>query len=651
MRIAQGKEPSKQPLLPWVEFSLSAFLVCALAYLLAPLVTNPTPFMDEGYYMGATHSILKGDLLLHKYAFDKPFLLAWMPLPGILLFGENPIGFHVMPLLFSLVGVVLFFLALQGATLARTLIQTVLNGGFSLFLFTLPALRSLEVSNFCEPYLLFFGSLILYGLTNKKSRFQDSTLARIFICGLFVKFSFALWAPVLGFADFVVGKRTWPTGFREWVRTLVVETVRWLKLGKVFLIIGLIITAWNAVPFSAILWFSGMSGVGVPRFDGVFAPLLNLGDRTIQWVSILVSSLGVPFSSFAGTLILMFASINLYRRGLSGWLLLALISAAVHFFAYPITGVQLLSRYIVQFLPLFVFTLALIASRVGVLRLGVLALLGTFCFLNLREPAGAIGGDERLGREAYVLREDLDRSRTVLSNGNLWVTEAFHDQLINSGCLSRACFDDFHSGIAVQRDHFLLKDNTLWRIVPRSIQDSSNHSRPGFMSISSTELAELVLKRLKIHKAVALERILETGAYQEATEPYEGYRIHRLYDGSSFTLKARVTRGVSGLVEIGQEVGVEFVLGFNDARESPKEFNQPRTLLMARILLFKIGDRDVTDLIMPLFHRGYTFPVAILKRPWSSEELILAPKFTKEGGAEGISYSILSLGTGVNQRR
>jgi hypothetical protein len=68
--------------------------------------------MDESLFIGSSLNILKGDFLLRDYALDKPFLMAWWPIIGIVLAGANPIGFRLSGIIFSAIGfyfLMLFF--------------------------------------------------------------------------------------------------------------------------------------------------------------------------------------------------------------------------------------------------------------------------------------------------------------------------------------------------------------------------------------------------------------------------------------------------------------------------------------------------------------------------------------------------------------
>ena len=77
-------------------------LVVASFLLALPRFLHPSLHMDESYYINASLRILSGEIFLQNTAFDKPFLTAWLPIPGILLFGENAIGFHFIHFLFYL---------------------------------------------------------------------------------------------------------------------------------------------------------------------------------------------------------------------------------------------------------------------------------------------------------------------------------------------------------------------------------------------------------------------------------------------------------------------------------------------------------------------------------------------------------------------
>jgi hypothetical protein len=557
------------------------------------LIFAPNLFMDEGYYLGATHQVLNGDLFLRNYSFDKPFLLALWPLPGVLLFGENPFGFHFIPTLGFIGAFVLFYKT------ATTLGSKRVSAFFlSLLLFSLPSLQSLSISNFCEPYILFLTTLILY-LVVKKAPLR--WISNVFFLGFFTKYSF------LSVLPFVLASSALNAGeiSLRWIFRYAKE---FILAGKYLLFLGLIYLFLNQVPFKSITWFSVFSTYSTN------AP--SLSTRFVNWFSLF----GEQFTSkplwltlllaiFVGTVASMMKSEKRSYSSLS-LLWIAILPA---FLILPISAAPLLGRYLLIVLILFFLLLAHLIGRSNVITISI-----AFCGLLALYPVKRSPIDSNIvsARNAYEIRNELNRNNVILQDDSLWVTSLFRDRVISSGCTSKKCSDEFQKGTKSQHFQYVFEKSQLSRILPDQVMIKDRQIDSG---LSPDDIALGLLGSMRLKKSVKIEDVSFTDS--------DTAKIPLLYDGSIVKIGVSVEKGLPLFVNHGDRAEISAQLWIHDLHDYPARFNQPRFQLMARFLSFKVKDREIIDFVMPYFFKGYSVPISNLAPVWDENKWLLSPHF------------------------
>jgi hypothetical protein len=551
------------------------------------LLFSPTPFMDEGYYLGATHSILRGDLLLHGYGFDKPFLLPFWPIPGIILLGETPLGFHFVPLMCYLASFCGFFLILQKLSLSFFR-----NLAFSMMVFSIPIMQQHGISNFCEAYLIFFAVLLVYGILENKS---GRWLSRVFFLGLFTKYSFLLLGPLLVADEWLKCNRQ--KTFKDWQ----VWAIQFLKESRWILIAALVYSFANRTPFASITWFNALLAKNPAS--------VGLGARTLAWVRILFQNIGDPYLAWPliTIAVLGFVVSIVFHRG-SKYFWLFGVPIFLLFLSLPFSNAALINRYAVLFMPFFFIGVFLIIKRwvwlplmLSLVAVGILD----------QKPRPNIGGEAPFGRLLYVVRQEINRSYVILHNDYLWQSEVFRDRTLNGGNTDESCILEAQKGVESQHFQFVLKDQKLTRVIPSGV------ITPASISLTQEEIAILVLKNLKLGKAFTITQVAVSEGEEKGTQ---------FFDGSHLTLTAKANRSIPLLLAQGDLIQIEAKLGFNDSREYPESFNQPRYVLVARIDRVQLRQTEITDIMMPQFFSGYTVPVAVMEKTFKPNRWLSLPK-------------------------
>lgn len=196
----------------------------------------PSFHMDESYYIGAAIRVLEGDLFLTTYKFDKPFLNALWYIPGILIAGDNALGFRLSALIatgFGLWWLSKIFLCIFEKQTSRSHYWSLV---FAFLFYQSPLVNSYTLSAFAEPYLL----ALLFGALYYWSHQKDKRISYMFFsAAFFTKFTGLLWAPIYLFSI-------------DWRRPLVglsKETQYLLKAAWPIFILGLFYTLTNAKKF------------------------------------------------------------------------------------------------------------------------------------------------------------------------------------------------------------------------------------------------------------------------------------------------------------------------------------------------------------------------------------------------------------------
>lgn len=561
------------------------------------LVFAPNIFMDEGYYLGATHQILSGDIFMRTYSFDKPFMVALWPLPGIWLFGENPFGFHFVPLVFFFSSFVLFYQSIVTFGVKR-----ISAFSLSLFLFTIPAFQSQFISNFCEPYL-FFLTFLTFFLVARKAPMK--WVSNVFFLGLFTKYSFLSVFPFIIVADMMKhGDCT--------VKRAVRFTKEFFASGKWTIAVWFAYLVLNQAPFKSITWFSA--------FSTYTAESPSFFNRVSNWVG----ALGDQFH-YQGLFLLCILSITVgcvfslikfnLRQNLK--LILVLISLFLSFLILPLSSAPVIGRYVLSVMPFLFMALAVSIGKSSFSAI-VIAVIGlSYLYPVKRNP---IDGNAELARNVYEVRSELNRNGVILHDDQLWVTTAFRDKLISSGCTSKECLDQFSNGVKHQPFQFMFKNGELSRILSDQTVVTDREIDSG---ITLKEVSAGLLSSMRLKKTVKVEEI--------TTESGHSSDSRTLYDGSIINIRLSILKGLSGVIKQGDTATLAVKLWVHDLHDYPDHFNQPRFQLMGRFKSFKVKDLEMLDFIMPYFFKGYSIPISNLHPIWNGNRRLLSPVVRTDG--------------------
>ncbi len=542
-----------------------------LGVLAIPLLTNPSLHIDEGYYLGASRAILDGDLLLRGYGFDKPFLIALWPIPGILLLGKQALGFRLMALLAYLTSFVVFYQTLRKVLEGRLLALLVAG-----LLFLTPTFFVHGVSNFCEPYLILCAVLILYGVGRGAT---DAFLSRVFFLGVFTKFSFVLYLPLL-----------LPRIRKSGIRAFLKPAFPILGLAVLYMIS-------NPIKFGSVTWFTHF-----------------VSDQHTEsfWVRVLHRASDVFHSLDSVTLT------TLLMLAISGWwiwkrpalrsdesLLPAVVGA--HLFIFLFMGAKFYPRYVVQSLPA-VFLLA--AQGLALFRgTGVRArLLEPALIFGLLSLLISIGGHPRtpvdedrvLGRELHLYGTEANHEGAWVQNAYLWQSAPFGGRARDDGCLTPGCEQAVRTAHPWFENAYVFSDQKLKR-GPLYTGSGSRVKREEVPHRESAKtIAQNLLRALRLGRTYEVESLV--------IEPASNRDSGAWFMESGVRLKAKPKPGKSvplPPIELRFRVGVH---EFHQGRAFPK----PIYTLLARVDELKIGSAELTDLILPLFFEGYVLPLGNL---------------------------------------
>jgi 4-amino-4-deoxy-L-arabinose transferase-like glycosyltransferase len=534
-------------------------------------MVHPSLHIDEGYYLGATRAILGGDLLLRTYSFDKPFLVALWPIPGVLLFGMNSIGFRLMAWLSYGVSFVLFARVLQKELVSRIL--SLLVAGV---LFAVPTFFVHGVSNFCEPILILCSVLLLYGLSSGAS---VVFLSRVFFLGVFTKYSFFLYLPLLFPAIARVGIRAF------------------FKPSIPFFAIGLLYSVANPIKFGSLTWFSHFV---LDKHQDPF--LVRTWNRMFE---IFYSLDSVVLSA-----LLMSGAVGWWIRknpALRSEALLLPGVVVLHFLIYLFMGANFYPRYVVQSLPA-VFLLAvrgLVALRGGGFRANlvdpalVIALVPLLISIARvdREPVEL---DLGLGRELQLYGALANHEGAWVQNAYLWQTAPFSGKSTNTGCVEAACSGRFRAAHPLFEKGYRIAEGKLRRLPLWTGAGERLIREEIWLKANASGVSAQVLEALRLKKTYEVVRL--------EIEPQQTPESGSIFLPKGIRLLARPLPGKSSLLP---EIEIRFTPGIHEFHRG-SEFPRPVYQVLARVEDLRIAGKDVLDGVMPLFFGGYSIPLEIL---------------------------------------
>jgi len=536
-----------------------------------PLTMNPSLHVDEGYYLGAARTLLDGDIFLRTYSFDKPFMVAIWPLPGMLLFGINSFGFKLTAWLSYGLSFVLFAKVLQ-----KVLGNRVLSDLVAAILFSVPTFFVHGVSNFCEPFLILCSVLLFYGLTTGAS---IVFLSRVFFLGFFTKYSFALYFPLL---LPLVRK----VGFRAFLRP---------SVG----ILGLALVYWisNPIKFGSLTWFSHFV---LDRHDDPF--FVRTWKRAVSIFQSLDSKV-LSFLLLTGMVGWWSRSKSMFR---SESILLPIV-VAIHLVIYLFMGAHFYPRYVVQSLPA-IFLLAvhgLATVRGGSVRsrlidpaliIALLVLLVSVA-RNDRQP---VDQDRELGRELHLYGSEANHEGAWVQNAYLWQSAPFGGKSSNEGCLDPVCSERVRTVHPQFEKGYRFQDGKLRRMPLWAGTPSRVSLEEVWLRMSPESLATKVLDALRLKKTYQVGRV--------------DLDSHQVPDSGAIFLPRGIrllAHPLPGKMLLLPEIEIRFTLGIHEFHQGAG-FPRPIYQLLARVEALRIGGVDFLDGVMPLFFGGYVIPIEIL---------------------------------------
>ena len=117
MKIAAASAKQRfSRFLAWEYAGLCLLVLFVFVLHMAAIMRPASPVFDEQYYVPDARSILAGD---GSERIEHPPLGKLIIAGGMALFGDNPFGWRIMPVIFSLAGIVLFYLICRRLNLSR----------------------------------------------------------------------------------------------------------------------------------------------------------------------------------------------------------------------------------------------------------------------------------------------------------------------------------------------------------------------------------------------------------------------------------------------------------------------------------------------------------------------------------------------------
>lgn len=563
------------------------------------LLFNPTLFMDESYYLGGTRAILSGDLFLQTHAFDKPFLLPWWPLAGMLSFGYSPLGMRLVALIVYLLSYVYFQKALN-----RLSAQPLTNALLTLTLFQLPLFQSTGISAFAEPFIIFCFTMALYFWSGEVAlRGTGELPARRtlnwFWAGVFTKYSVILWAPLFLGHWAMVTQGRWIGAARDFLAKLRAAIRRhwgWFAAGLLF-------SLTNSAKFASITWFSNLAA-------DLHAPAggLPVAGRFVEWSRMLTSALGFP----ALVWLLVAAALFVERKHLrkNPVFVGALLASLAHFAVIFGSGRSFYDRYLVIFLPGVFLVLSLLIfrlrSRSLVLSVALPIVLAVWAGSAYSRPKRNIAGPPEFGRLLHIVRQELDRPEMIIHTHYVWHLALFARNAIRSGCVTDDCVRFYREGVKEQAFQFALLERLDGKPVLLRAPTGDLRAAPAKAAAAPavpdpaalTRMTESVLGSLRMAKwakVVEVKVLPDAETLRSGTDDLFA-QFQPLHSGPRLLIRAEGK---------GHPIEIEATVAQTDLHEYPHHMNQRRMRPVAVVHRFAIEGRDVTDLAMPLFFGGY----------------------------------------------
>ena len=468
---------------------------------------HPSLHMDESLYLGATLKMLHGDPLLTTYWLDKIPWASLLMIPGVMIAGENALGFHLSGLIAATLGV-LVAQRLLWEMLGRSF-WSVCAMLFYLFINISQFMVFHHASAFTDPFLLLFLLLSLRSLWLSvahhnlmlKDRYEHRAYV-FFTAALLAKFGAFMWAPVLvGYWILRYQDAWWRVGPR-----------RFLHAGRYLWLLALIFMLANPGKLAPIAWFSAL--FAKHPASAKVGMMGVLWQRMSAWVNLGASLLGSPLIMTALLLVTVsvtvFCGVYLLRLIKSvrprlirewyalftkaqplwaRWTLLLLLPFWAHAFGLCISGASLFDRYLYILVPQLVLSVivglhlvahldggsrrwANVMSRSGLLLLSALGLMVGANGLNVAKQWSYVSKSTiptANARLLYAVRDELPRGSVLHHHARLWFLYPFTiGTTVYPACAEDRCLAEAQIGRApFDRQYVLVEssDHTKWDLV------------------------------------------------------------------------------------------------------------------------------------------------------------------------------------------
>ena len=420
--------------------------------------------MDESYFLAGTLKFLAGDFFLTEYRFDKPFLTWAHLVPGILLFGKTPLGFHFSSLVFLFLAVKTWtqlFLSIfrtgDSEKETRLLFQSVVVFFTVLGFACTPLFVTYGAGSFADSALLFFlGKSLIPLLTRTKEDSKQSADTRKdwqkawfwFACALCIKQTAVLYGPIYFFLwiKTLNSQQKSPAGFVAALKEVILFA---LKSGKVIYLIALFYMLSGPVKLAPLDMF-WQARPDASSSGGILARLGEIADSLSLSVSI-----GLSMSSLLAILALV-SQYRLSKKQESGkysfQINLALaVALGLHFLALVFGG-KYFDRYLLILLPQFFLTLSAIFSSSSIktrLAGNILTLgLAILTCLSLSSDSWQKKLPSReWGQALYRIAEEYQEGSAVYANQLIWYTRPFATiNPVRIICREERCLNDQFTG-------------------------------------------------------------------------------------------------------------------------------------------------------------------------------------------------------------
>lgn len=334
---------------------LKIALVVLFVAIALPRLFYPGLHMDEGFYIGAAQRILHGDIFLRDYWFDKLFLGPFLIALGIAIAGPNPVGFHLMGMVCSIVSLFALLSWLKMVFGPRPHVKSiVIMVLLAIAIFIQPFMMLHHASAFTDPLLLMF--LLLFGKNVYRASIVLKDAGTPYARHAYYYFAFAtlcktaspMWAPVL------VGFWWLQSGWKY----LIVEAKRFFFLTRYLWFVALLFTLTNPKKLAPFLWFQNL-------FDGSKEGSgQTLWARLEGWVGLFHNLFGPPWLSWgilAAALVTSIAAAADLRAKKHRPIdfVLIILPFWLHLLGIFISGARIYSRYLYILMPQLILVLGL----------------------------------------------------------------------------------------------------------------------------------------------------------------------------------------------------------------------------------------------------------------------------------------------------